>query len=184
MDLNSIISWLALAGITALIGKIFTDEKGTKEKALPIVTGFLIFTACLVLTAFPEYIFWIIFLLEIITFIWLVCSFYSIVFPKFILGSSNKKNILLLKSQLNEIQSLRQLKMDNKEFDYWHNKTEVVISKCFGKDSEEVKKFSNIHFSPSVFFVGQSDSSFQQAYLNGLDSAESLLKALIDSFQM
>ena len=91
-----------------------------------------------------------------------------------------KKALKRLQKVLDAIPDLKQLRHGSPEFEKWHRNTEVAIANNFGEKSRHVKDFTNIHYSLMMITSGTSDSSFQRAYVSGLESASSVLQSMIE----
>ena len=89
------------------------------------------------------------------------------------------KAIALLKEQLIAVVPLKSKKRDSQEFDKWYQKTNSTVSNIFGPSSQQTKEFKSISFSLMMFSSSTPDSSFHQAFLDGLDSSEAYLEAKI-----
>ena len=90
------------------------------------------------------------------------------------------KAIERLQKVLDEIPELKNLPRESPQFKQWQRNTRVAITNTFGNDSPNITDFDEIHFSLSMFFGNTPDSAFQRAYVNGLESAESVLKSMIE----
>ena len=89
------------------------------------------------------------------------------------------KAIERLQKTLNEIPELKQMRRNSPEFKKWRRNTRVAITNTFGNKSHHITDFDDICFSPRYPFYA-SESTFQEAYVNGLESAESVLKSMIE----
>ena len=90
------------------------------------------------------------------------------------------KAIERLRKVLDEIPELKNLKYESPQFEQWRRNTRVAITNTFGDKSQHITDFGNIHFSLSVFSGYETDSEFQEAYMDGLESAEAVLKSMIE----
>ncbi|MDE2740255.1 MAG: nucleotide-binding protein [Gemmatimonadota bacterium] len=86
------------------------------------------------------------------------------------------KAIERLQKVLDVIPKLKQMERNSPEFKTWQRNTKVAITKTFGNESENITDFNNISFSA----FSSSDSVLQKAYVDGLESAESVLKSMIE----
>ena len=93
---------------------------------------------------------------------------------------SKSKALERLQKVLGEIPELKKLRFDSPQFEKWRRDTRVAITNTFGNDSPNITDFDKIHFSLSMFFSDTPDSEFQAAYVNGLESAASVLESMID----
>ena len=84
-----------------------------------------------------------------------------------------------LRKVLDEIPELKELPHGSPQFEKWQRNTRVAITNTFGNDSPNITDFDNIHFSPAYPFYA-SDSTFRTVYDEGLESAASVLKSMIE----
>ena len=90
------------------------------------------------------------------------------------------KAIERLQKVLDEIPELKNLPSGSTQFKQWRRNTRVAITNTFENDSH-LTDFDKIRFSLSAYVLGSTpDSAFQRAYVNGLESAESVLKSMIE----
>jgi predicted nucleotide-binding protein len=87
--------------------------------------------------------------------------------------------LAILRKALEKIPDLRQLGRGKPEFEKWRRNTEIAIAEIFGENSQNVRDFIKIHYSPIIMFSNTTDAMFQKAYHNGLDSASSVLQSMI-----
>ena len=87
------------------------------------------------------------------------------------------KAIERLQKVLDEIPELKNLTRGSPQFKQWQRNTRVAITKTFVNESQQSTDFDNISFSS---FLGGTDSGFQRAYVDGLESAGSVLKSMIE----
>lgn len=90
------------------------------------------------------------------------------------------KAIERLQKVLDEIPELKQMERNSPEFKKWQRNTKVAITKTFGNDSQHTTDFDNISFRPGAFSLSNPDPDFQIAYMDGLESAEAVLKSMIE----
>jgi len=89
------------------------------------------------------------------------------------------KSLGLLREQLNAIGELKRVHHDDPAFDKWWQKTRSIVSNIFGQDSHQLEQFVGIQYGLMAFTSDTPDSSWQQAYVDGLNNAEAHLEALI-----
>jgi predicted nucleotide-binding protein len=100
------------------------------------------------------------------------------------MGKQDKSKALeRLHRALDEISGLKPQRHGSAEFKKWHRNTEVAIAKSFGDESQHVKEFTRIRYSLGLYNSNTPDSSFQRAYVNGLDSASSILQSMIEEVE-
>ncbi len=87
------------------------------------------------------------------------------------------KSIELLKKQQELIPQLKQKSRKAPEFDEWKRDTRIIIKKIFGDN--HAGEFSSIVYSLMVFSSRTTDHDIHNAYLRGLDKANSLISSLI-----
>ena len=85
------------------------------------------------------------------------------------------KAIERLRRALDEIPALKRLPLGDSspEFEKWRRKTETAISNTFGNDSDRIHEFTSIVVTNIVYFN----------YLEGLESATSLLESMIEEIE-
>ena len=86
------------------------------------------------------------------------------------------KAIERLQKVLDEIPELKNLPRRSPQFEQWRRNTRVAITNTFGNESEHITDFDNISF----FAFSTSDFALQEAYVDGLKSAASVLKSMIE----
>ena len=85
-----------------------------------------------------------------------------------------------LQKALDAISELREIEHGSKEFTKWRRDTQVAITNTFGDNTNHIVDFNRIEYSLSFFTTGTPDRAFQEAYLDGLESAASVLESMID----
>ena len=96
---------------------------------------------------------------------------------------SKTKAIERLQKALNEIPALVKLERGSNEFKKWRRNTRVAIERTFSNEPSKIEEFSEIKYSLSIFSTGTPDHQFQHAYVRGLETAEAILKSMIDEIQ-
>lgn len=92
--------------------------------------------------------------------------------------------ISILEERLNEIAKLRNLSDDSQEFKLWRRNTKIAIKNIFSDgDGTHVKEFDAIRYFSGVAWTGMPDDVDRKAYLRGLDSAEAMLKSMIEEIK-
>lgn len=87
------------------------------------------------------------------------------------------KAIERLRKVLDEIPELKNLSHGSSQFKKWQRNTRIAITNIFENELQHITDFDSISFSS---FIGGTDSGFQRAYVNGLESAASVLKSMIE----
>ncbi len=90
------------------------------------------------------------------------------------------KAIERLRKVLDAIPELKELPHESPQFEKWQRDTRVAITNTFGNESQHITDFDKIHFSLTVITNLTNDSNFQAAYVNGLESAASVLESMIE----
>lgn len=88
-----------------------------------------------------------------------------------------------LQRALDSIPDLKQLRRNSPAFEKWHRDTRVAITNTFRDSSSHVKEFDAIRYYSGVIFSGMPDSSYQKAYVSGLESAGAVLQSMIDEVE-
>jgi hypothetical protein len=89
------------------------------------------------------------------------------------------KAIALLKQQHTAIERLRGVHHDSPEFSKWWQLTRTIITNLFGQDSPQITNFTSIDYSLMMCTSDTPDSAWQNAYVDGLNSADAQLLALL-----
>ena len=99
-------------------------------------------------------------------------------------GRQKNRAIERLERALAAIPELRENRglARSSEFEKWHRDTEIAISHTFGEGTRHVKDFTDVGYWPVSYFADRS-SDYQGNYLNGLDSASSVLQSMIDEIK-
>lgn len=95
-----------------------------------------------------------------------------------------KKAISLISECLNHIDAIRNTNEESKEFIQWKEETRRKIKYIFGDKHENVLSFININYEPGVYFPGMPEARYIKEFNEGLDHAESLLKAIISEIKL
>ena len=85
------------------------------------------------------------------------------------------KAIERLKKALDAIPELKRLPDDSPEFQKWHRNTRLAIIHTFGDTSSHITDFNSLNFT-SIVLYGDD----QEAYVEGLESATSVLESMIE----
>lgn len=94
-----------------------------------------------------------------------------------------RKAIARLKKAMDQIQDMKEFSTDSSKFKKWRRDTEVAIENTFGTKGRHIKDFTRISYIPFVFGAGTTDYEFQQAYGNGLESADSVLNSMVEEIE-
>lgn len=97
--------------------------------------------------------------------------------------TNKSKALERLRRALEEIPNLKRLKSGSPEFEKWHRNTEVATANTFGEKSRHVNDFTSIPYSLMVISSTTPDSAFQRAYVDGLESASSVLQSMIEEIE-
>ena len=95
------------------------------------------------------------------------------------------KAIERLQKALDAIPELKQLPYGSPKFKKWERDTQVALRNTFEDNSNQLREFKNIRFSPTtVSTMGTPNSTgFQKAYMKGLESATAVLESMIEEVQ-
>lgn len=96
---------------------------------------------------------------------------------------SKEEALAKLQRQLDQIDDLMRKPRFSSEFEKWHRDTEVAIERIFGQGTRHLADFNGISYSLMVFSPDTPDGDFEEAYRDGLESARSVLRSLIDEVQ-
>lgn len=98
---------------------------------------------------------------------------------------SKPKAIERLQKILEAIPELKSLQHGSPDFEKWHRKVEIAVVNIFGEESRHINDCRQISFRLSFYTYREltPDSSFQEAYLRGLESARVLLESMIEEIE-
>jgi len=86
-----------------------------------------------------------------------------------------------LQRQLDLIGEIRSKPWASPDFEKWERDTEVAIGYVFGQDTRHLKDFIGISYSLAAWIINETPvSAHHRAFQDGLDSAASVLKSMID----
>lgn len=91
-----------------------------------------------------------------------------------------KSRLETLKSRA---QPLLNMPSGSQEFKKWHRDTEVAIERVFGEGTRHLKDFEDVRYSLSIFSSGTPDSSFEEAYRRGVNTAITVIESFIDEIE-
>ena len=91
------------------------------------------------------------------------------------------KALSRLNDVLKKAQDIKDLSTDSPEFKKWRRDTIVAIRHVFGKKSDYVAEFKDIYFDPWI--PSDDDEDSNEEYLEGLRSAEAMLKSMIEEVE-
>ena len=69
------------------------------------------------------------------------------------------------------------------EFSLWRVQTEETLKALYGEASAEVQDFNAIYYTPVYLTCRMGDEAFEEAFRNGLDEAEDLLKSALSKIK-
>jgi len=69
------------------------------------------------------------------------------------------------------------------EFSLWRVQTEETLKALYGEASAEVQDFNAIYYTPVFLTCRMGDEAFEEAFRNGLDEAEDLLKSALSKIK-
>lgn len=106
---------------------------------------------------------------------------------------TKSKAIERLKRALDAIPELKQLSYESTKFENWQRNTRLTLANTFEDNSIYIQEFNEINYIPKkrqgesdhVFYPSLMDPSVhKRAYVRGLESAESLLKSILEAIEM
>ena len=97
--------------------------------------------------------------------------------------STKAKALRRLMTIQNEIPGLKQMKLGSPEFKKWHRNAEIAISYTFSRKPEYLEHFKGICYSLLVASSSTPESYFQEAYIEGLLSANAVLQSMIEEIE-
>ena len=92
-------------------------------------------------------------------------------------GQDKAKALSRLNDVLKRAQDIKELSADSPDFKKWRRDATVAIRHAFGKKSDHVADFKDIHFVP---WFPPDDEDWNEEYQEGLRSAEAMLKSMIE----
>ncbi|MDA3926849.1 MAG: nucleotide-binding protein [Kiritimatiellae bacterium] len=93
---------------------------------------------------------------------------------------SKDKAITKVQTQIDQIDALSKKRKGNPDFKKWIRDTQVAIEYIFGEESRHITDFNKIRYCLGAFTNHTPESRFQQAYVDGLNHAEGILKSMIE----
>ena len=102
---------------------------------------------------------------------------------KIVIVSTKAKALERLQRALDAIPELKQQRRGSPYFTKWRRDTEIAIGNTFGETTRHNEDFKKIRYSLVAFSFDSPDSEFQQAYVEGLDVATSILESMIDEIE-
>jgi hypothetical protein len=94
-----------------------------------------------------------------------------------------EKAIERLQKAIDGIPELLNQHRDSPAFQKWHRDTEIVITHTFGEKSRHLDDFLNVHHALRIRRSTNIESAYQEAHINGLRSAQSVLESMIEEVQ-
>lgn len=96
---------------------------------------------------------------------------------------SKSKSIERLQRLVNSIPELQKLQSFSPEFNKWKRNTQVALERTFGNGANHLGDFNAVSYSLSVASSSTTDWEFQEAYINGLENAKSILESMIEEIE-
>lgn len=97
------------------------------------------------------------------------------------LVDKNKDKVIeLLKQALEEIPRLRELRHDERDYELWHSRVNIVLEAAFGKESSEYKWFN----PTTIIAIGKTDEQKQRLYLKRLQDKEIAIQKIFQKYNM
>lgn len=91
-----------------------------------------------------------------------------------------EKALELLQRQIKLIDDIKLHQRYSQEFKKWRRDTEIIIEKIFGSKGRHLEDFDSISYSLYAFSTSTPEYKFQQAFINGMESARSILTSMQD----
>ncbi len=73
---------------------------------------------------------------------------------------------------------LKSIEMFSEDFNKWKRDSSIAIGYIFGNDSKHQKEFEKISYTLRIFLTDTPDYEFQNAYVNGLNKAITILQSM------
>jgi hypothetical protein len=91
-----------------------------------------------------------------------------------------EKAIELLQVQVDLIKTVKQQESFSQQFKKWKRDTEVIIEKIFGTETRHLKDYKDINYNLVAFSSSTPEYKWQDAFLKGMDTAETILISMKD----
>ena len=96
-------------------------------------------------------------------------------------GQDKARALSRLNDVLKKAQDIKELSADSPEFKKWRRDAIVALRHVFGKKSDHVAEFKDIHYVPWIPL--DDDEDWNEEYREGLRSAEAMLKSMIEEIE-
>lgn len=101
------------------------------------------------------------------------------------MGEVNEMNyypkLKLLIDKIDELLKTPDLTADSKEFVDWQIRTELFLSRCYGQESAQMKRFQRIEFVPYFDFDDQNEKT--QKCRDGLEKTKEIFEIYLDEIE-
>jgi predicted nucleotide-binding protein len=100
---------------------------------------------------------------------------------------NKEEAIAKLQRSIDAIGDLQKLPRKSVEFEKWRRDTEIAIERIFGSEVRNIQDFKSVRYQPSSVRMtdwrgrgGTPESTYQAAYIKGLDSARVVLQSMVE----
>ena len=81
---------------------------------------------------------------------------------------------------LDQIPNLKNSRWDTPRFTKWQKDVETAVIYMFGESSRHIRDLKVVSYSPVIISSGTSDSRYQEAYVEGLETAQAKLESIVE----
>lgn len=96
----------------------------------------------------------------------------------------NKEAIRGLRECCKQVEAMKEKPSYCPEFQQWRREAEALIGGIFGEESDQVRHFTAIYYSPLFFSCRTGDAEFDEAYREGLEQARKLIVKWIETIRL
>jgi len=94
-----------------------------------------------------------------------------------------ERAIEILERQRDRSRELQTIHRGSPEFKKWYRDTEIAIQRIFSEDRRHLEDFTKVRYHLGVFGSSTPESRFQEAYVKGLQNADSILASMVDEIK-
>jgi hypothetical protein len=91
-----------------------------------------------------------------------------------------EKALEKFQKQIDLIPDLKNKPRFSPDFNKWYRDTEILIERVFGKETRNIKDFSDISYAITVGSINIPDHEIETRFHKGLDNASAILQSFID----
>ena len=81
---------------------------------------------------------------------------------------------------LDQIPNLKNSRWENPGFTKWQKDIETAVIYTFGESSRHIRDLKAVSYSPVIISSGTSDSRYEEAYVEGLKTAQAKLDSIVE----